>query len=317
MANLSMNNIFKEKFRADLENNKGNLFFEVKNQRLNNKEDYNGNITRLISCSENYYEDLIKVYSNNEYVLELDKDSKLDISGTGVLYLVVKEDIDLFLNFEDKSFSGVYVKMLIKKGLSVNVVEFSNCANLYKGMKIVVEDGSRCVYNQINLSSLVNNCKVLLDRGSNYDLSCVNYANSSDLFLLSEVVHLTEGSNSNMRIRNIVVNDSKIFSNGLIRIEQKARNSQAHQKIEGLILDDESSVFAQPIMEVENNEVKCSHGSSISQVPVEILYYLQSRGISKKEALKLIVKGYFEVVLNGVDDKIKIELEKKIEKSLI
>jgi len=70
-------------------------------------------------------------------------------------------------------------------------------------------------------------------------------------------------------------------------------------------------------LEIKNNDVKCSHGATISQIDEDKLFYMMSRGIKEKEAKKIIIEGFFEPILikieEGVRDNIKNVILERLE----
>ena len=83
-----------------------------------------------------------------------------------------------------------------------------------------------------------------------------------------------------------------------------------------LLLSEMAFVKPVPILEISNNEVKCNHGTTISNINKDKLYYLISRGLFKKEAISLILISFIKPVLNLFDDKKVDEIEKKLIKEI-
>tara|TARA_Y100000310_G_scaffold172170_2_gene172308 strand:+ start:10263 stop:11348 length:1086 start_codon:yes stop_codon:yes gene_type:complete len=111
-----------------------------------------------------------------------------------------------------------------------------------------------------------------------------------------------------------VLNDSaKALSRGLVKINKNAANSNGYETQDALLLSDKAEADAIPNLEILNHDVKCSHGSTVGQIDEESLFYLMSRGLSKKDATAKIVEGYFTPVLDMFQDKnIKAEVHKAV-----
>ena len=105
--------MFEDKFKKSLEKKEFSKL-NVKNVKLEDKQDSKSNLTPLISCSENYFEDLLKVYVEIEKVLKIDSNMYLNITGTRILYLIVNKDSNLFLDIKSEKFEGVFIKILVK-----------------------------------------------------------------------------------------------------------------------------------------------------------------------------------------------------------
>ena len=68
------------------------------------------------------------------------------------------------------------------------------------------------------------------------------------------------------------------------------------------MLSDEAEADSLPGLEIEANDVRCTHGATSARIDADQLYYLRSRGIPEKRANELLVFGFFEEVLNKLDD---------------
>ena len=110
---------------------------------------------------------------------------------------------------------------------------------------------------------------------------------------------------------------AKSLYRGLVRIEKNAENSNGYQKEETLLLGDNTEASAIPNLEIHNNNVRCSHSASTTHIDQEKLFYLASRGIAEKDALSLLVNGFFTSIIPkiGVEEissKLQQIMEEKI-----
>lgn len=108
--------------------------------------------------------------------------------------------------------------------------------------------------------------------------------------------HKAPNSTSNLLIRGVFDDMSKFHYTGLVKIEKNAQKSHAYQKNQNLILSPGVFVESEPFLEIEANDVFCTHGSTTGKISEDQLYYLTSRGINKEEAKNLIVQGFLEDV---------------------
>jgi Fe-S cluster assembly protein SufD len=93
---------------------------------------------------------------------------------------------------------------------------------------------------------------------------------------------------------------ARAIFNSLVHIHKDANDCAASQKSKSLLLGAKASVHSDPKLIIQNDAVKCSHGASISSVNPEQVNYLQSRGISRPEAERMIVRGFTEHVFTRV-----------------
>jgi len=104
---------------------------------------------------------------------------------------------------------------------------------------------------------------------------------------------------------------------GTIRVEKNAINCQGHQRSDMLLVGEEARCNAIPILEVENDDVSCSHGTTMGQVDEEQLYYLLSRGLDEHIARKLLVLGFIEPILQKIsNEKVREEIMNSLQERL-
>lgn len=124
--------------------------------------------------------------------------------------------------------------------------------------------------------------------------------NSDDYKVETLQHHLVGDSSSNLLIKGVFEDESKLNYQGLIRIEKDADGSHAYQKNQNLILSPNAFVESKPNLEILANDVFCTHGSTIGKLNQEEIYYLQTRGMDEKTARKVLVEGF----INEISDKI-------------
>lgn len=105
------------------------------------------------------------------------------------------------------------------------------------------------------------------------------------------VVHKAPETVSKVNIRGVLFDKSQANFDGLIRIEKGAVNSDGFLRADFLLFD-ESKARPLPYLEILENEVKAGHAATVTRVDDEQIFYLTSRGISRKAAEKVIVEGF-------------------------
>ncbi len=130
------------------------------------------------------------------------------------------------------------------------------------------------------------------------------------------VDHVAEETKSNLYSRGIITNKAKNTYKGLIKIHKTAKNAEGRQESQTLTLE-EAEAYATPELEIDNNQVACSHASSVGQIDRGKIFYLMSRGLSEKEAEQLIVKGFYEPAFKKIwKEEMKEEIKKLIEERI-
>jgi Fe-S cluster assembly protein SufD len=99
----------------------------------------------------------------------------------------------------------------------------------------------------------------------------------------------------------------RVTLNGVEKIEKGMKQANAFQTLKGIILSDYSMVDVNPILLIDEYDVKAGHGATVGKIEDQQLYYLQSRGLTKIEAEKLIIKGYIKPILDEINDQALVE----------
>jgi Fe-S cluster assembly protein SufD len=86
----------------------------------------------------------------------------------------------------------------------------------------------------------------------------------------------------------------------MIRVEKDAQRTDAYQKNDNLMLSEHARADSIPGLEIEANDVRCTHGATAGQVDKEMVFYLRARGIDRETAVRLIVEGFFAHVFDRI-----------------
>ncbi|MDI6803832.1 MAG: Fe-S cluster assembly protein SufD [Bacteroidota bacterium] len=104
---------------------------------------------------------------------------------------------------------------------------------------------------------------------------------------------------------------------GIIKVEKGAQKTDAYQKNKNLLLSKNARADSEPLLEIEANDVRCTHGATVGPVDKEDLFYLMSRGIEKELAKKLLIFGFFSKVVEKIPvEEFKNGLQSYIEESV-
>lgn len=107
--------------------------------------------------------------------------------------------------------------------------------------------------------------------------------------------HVVGKAKCRVEIKGIVSNGARVRVRGRVKIDKGAMGSDSFLAMKLLMLDNRSMATAEPELEILNNEVKASHSASVGRIDEEQLFYLETRGVSRVEAEKLIIKGFLGV----------------------
>jgi len=112
--------------------------------------------------------------------------------------------------------------------------------------------------------------------------------------------HLAPRTTSDLLFMGAVADRSHSVYSGLIRVRRGAVKSDAMQTNHNLVLDEGAHADSVPNLDIEENDVKCSHASTVGPVDEDQRYYLESRGVEPDVAERLIVAGFFENIADQV-----------------
>lgn len=115
-------------------------------------------------------------------------------------------------------------------------------------------------------------------------------------------VHLGRKTTSRLRSKAAVAGSAGSIYSGLISMRKGAKRADASQVNSSLVLSDDAYADAVPNLDIEENDVRCSHASSVGPVDAEQRWYLESRGVAPADAVQLILEGFFDEVERIVDD---------------
>ncbi len=112
--------------------------------------------------------------------------------------------------------------------------------------------------------------------------------------------HRAGRSMSDLTCKGAVTDSSRSVYTGMIRVRKGATKTEAFQRNNNLVLHPGAHADSVPNLDIEENDVRCSHASTVGPVDEEQRYYLESRGIEPKRAERLIVSGFFQDLVAGV-----------------
>lgn len=141
----------------------------------------------------------------------------------------------------------------------------------------------------------------LVGRGADCDLLALYFGDGKQgLDFRTYQDHVAADTTSNLLYKGVVSDESRSIYTGLIRVRPDAARTNAFQTNRNLKLGEDAWVESVPNLEIENNDVRCSHASAVGPVDAEQQFYLESRGVPTGEAQRLIVAGFLDEVLDSL-----------------
>lgn len=129
------------------------------------------------------------------------------------------------------------------------------------------------------------------------------------------IVHKAPKTFSRVNLRGVMYDHADFQNDGLVRIERGAKNADAFYTSKVLLFD-ESKGRSVPSLEIDENELKAGHASSVGRPSDAEIFYLRSRGLSKEDAEKLIVSGFFAPILAQLPEKVQTKVQLQLQEQL-
>lgn len=127
------------------------------------------------------------------------------------------------------------------------------------------------------------------------------------------ITHEGRSTSSDVFLKGAVEDDAQSVFTGLLRIEKDAQRTSTFETNRNLVLSENAKAHSVPNLEILCDDVVCGHGSSVGPLEEESLYYLQSRGLARDRAERLLIRGFFQEVIDrlpisGVSEPVSAEV---------
>ena len=240
--------------------------------------------------------------------------------------------------------------IIVDKGAEIHYVEGCTAPNYSKDslhagvVEIVVKEGAKCRYTTIqnwsdNILNLVTQRAKVFKNGSmewvdgnigsavtmKYPTcmlmeegakgSCITIAVARENQIMdsgSKMIHLAPNTSSSIVSKSVSRRGGKVNYRGMVQHGKNATNAKSKVECDTLILDDISTSDTVPTNWMMNNESIIEHEATVSKVSDEQLFYLMSRGLTKKEAMEMIVMGFIEPFARELPMEYAVELNQLI-----
>ncbi len=209
--------------------------------------------------------------------------------------------------FEEAALCASVVEVEARRGATVNYIslqEWGHGVHHFQTQRFTGRRDTTLRSLAVNLGSIFARTQVesvLSGEGSFSEMLGLYFADSDQHFAQRTLQHHdAPHSTSDLLYKGALKERSRSEYSGLIKVAKGAQGTDAYQANRNLVLSDEALAHSIPQLEIEANEVRCTHGATVSPVEEEHLFYLMSRGIDKVTAQKLIVFGFFRDVLDRI-----------------
>jgi Fe-S cluster assembly protein SufD len=208
---------------------------------------------------------------------------------------------------EDQSLSSGVVELILGKHSTLRYVQAQDWGrHVWNFMteRAVIENDATLNSLHVTLGSKFTKNSIssrLVGQNSLAEMLGIFFADGDQFFdhhtwQLHEAAHAT----SDLEFKGALKDSARSVYSGLIKVSEGAQRTDAYQQNRNLVLSRQARADSIPNLEIGANDVRCTHGATVSQVEEEHLFYLQARGIPRTEAQKLIVEGFFRPVIDRI-----------------
>ena len=231
----------------------------------------------------------------------------------------------LYLNFDQLVIGNIYpiIEIFLNDNSNLEIilsVTSPKGINIVNSLYAQLEKDSNLTIHNISTGAALSRSRMdidLLGNGSEFSLDGVYFGEETQIHDNRVFVnHLGKNTSSNMITKGVLGDQSSSIFTGTIHIAEGAEKTESHQENRNILLSEEATAQSVPNLEILCDDVICSHGSSVGPIEENVYHYVMSRGIKKVDADKLLIKGFFNEVINDskwvtVHDKVSDIIDRK------
>ncbi len=278
---------------------------------MNINIDYNNNnsSSELVTINNNKVEIMLNM-SVNSKTIKVNHEVNNNLKDYSVEYVIadnvnvniietfnITNDNETLIDININSGQNSHVKLYSVDNVSTKIV-FNRNSVLKRNSSLNYYIG---LFSDADLDMNLNT--ILSGDGAESTVDLVTIATAGNTQNLDiKVEHNAENTIGIINNSAVVGGNSKVVINGTGKINSKMKGSSAKQTTRGTILSKNGKLQANPFLLIDEYDVSASHGAAIGKISDEGLFYLMSRGLSKKDAEKLIVAGFINPILSKIVD---------------
>jgi Fe-S cluster assembly protein SufD len=228
--------------------------------------------------------------------------------------IVLEEGAEAFLvdsyrseSLEDSAFASGVIELFAGKHAQLRYVQVQDWGrHVWNFMteRAVIEDNATLRSLHVTLGSKFTKNSIssqLIGQNSLAEMLGIFFADGDQFFdHHTWQLHESPYATSDLEFKGALKDSSRSVYSGLIKVSEGAQRTDAYQQNRNLVLSRNARADTIPNLEIGANDVRCTHGATVSQVEEEHIFYLQARGIPRTEAQKLIVEGFFRPVIDRI-----------------
>ncbi len=217
--------------------------------------------------------------------------------------LVVEKNVEASIFVTDIK-DTLNIKVLENASVKLNVI-----SSLVKhDINIDLDSNAKLSFLGVNLDSSIENLNINLNGyKANAKVDYLSVIKEDNATFNTTINHNYKETYSNVYNVGVSLKSAHITFNTLSKINKGMAKSEASQLTRGIMMESDSIITSEPILKIDEFDIKANHGTALGRMSDDELFYLMSRGLSKEDSYKLILNG----LINPIVDNIIIEEEKK------
>ncbi len=155
-------------------------------------------------------------------------------------------------------------------------------------------------------------------RGAEGQVNGVTFATDKQLIsYYTQQTHHAPDTRSDLLYKDVLRDKARCVWRGMIKVDKEAQQTDGYQRNDSLLLSSTARCDAIPGLEIEADDVRCTHGATAGRVDVEQVFYAMCRGLTEYEAMHMIVQGFFQIVTDRIPvELVRETLDKAVERKL-
>lgn len=216
------------------------------------------------------------------------------------------------------NFHTAIVELIAKKDGRIHYTTIQNWKkNMYNWTikRAIAEERAHITWNDVNVGAQTIKYPGIILKGDDAtgDVLSLAFACGDQIQDTgTRIVHVGKRTRSNVLAKGISLDGGINSYRGLVKFASKAEGAYSHIQCDGLMLDDRSQSHAYPYNDVAGSAGKLNYEATVSKLDDDMLFYLQTRGLSEDEAKLLIVNGFCEGVVRDLDVEYSVEMGRLI-----
>ena len=276
--------------------------------------------------SSNLISDLNILMLSDVLVIETLKNQKID----DIIHIVICSDNEKNINprfifkLQENSSITIFQHQLASHDSVTNGLSDINCGDhssleLYKiidendnGYQIDTQNITLAKNSRLNLFTLDLGAEIsrtninanLVEKNASINIHAL-FSSRNKLHIDNQIMikHIAEECRSSMNYRGIMQDNSTGVFGGTVYVDKNAIKTQSDMTNRNLLLSDNARINSKPVLEIYNDDVQCSHSATSGHLDYDKIFYIQSRGVCKKEARDMLIQSFADEFINKITNR--------------